>query len=677
MKLSNALKLFAKVFWGVSLPILFIALILNLFSKKTLLKSYEYLESEQITSNVKRTISYLNYEIDRISSATVDEASWDEAYSFIQSPSDDFISGNTVDLNESNLNFQLYLATSGENVFSEFLTPEQNSSVKFSPELYRKIVANREIWNHQNTNDHAAGLLIEGSRVHLIASRPILTSAGEGPVRGTLIFGRTLTDSLLDKWGEELDLKISLTHTEGNERENTSHPQSESIIKVLCRELIQGSHEIKTLSGSGVVTIAVTTPRKIIHQGENTIHSFLKVVNYSAVILSLALSLIISKWRLALQEKKSSQKNYQRLFESFNVPVLEVDFSRVFNALASLRSEGVECLESYLAENTDVARWLYNNMQIVRGNKVAYDFFEVERENENLLTTYLVPPMAMSGFLAMLSSFWNKEKSFCAEFLCTTSSEKTFPVIISMPVPNSFENAKNVPITIVDISTQKRNENLLLEANAFKSNLLMEVNHRVTNNLSAIHSMVSKVSYNVKHGCSVECGQEFKALEMRIFNLLTVHKMLSETQWQPLPADKLIAKIISETLGGMTIENVILEVTPTDIICESKYAHNLAVVFGELALNTAKYGSGKNVNLVVKVAIEKEEDLVVLKYSDNGPGFPQEVLGDKAEAFGQGLKMISGIIKVSMDGSISLFNDVGGNVNIKFAMQGQESDKWC
>jgi len=195
--------------------------------------------------------------------------------------------------------------------------------------------------------------------------------------------------------------------------------------------------------------------------------------------------------------------------------------------------------------------------------------------------------------------------------------------------------------------------------------LLMEVNHRVKNNLAAIMGIIHLEERRAGAEGSEVLRKALSEIESRVYTLAVVHSMLSGGQWRPLPLDGLIRQVIEGSFGVEGENKPLLRVAGASVLIDSSRAHNLALVVNELATNTLKHCKDRDpCEVAVNIGVEGGE--VLLTYRDNGPGFPEAMLEAEKTGWGAGLQLIRGIVTRSLGGSLTLDNDQGAKVVIRF-----------
>jgi two-component sensor histidine kinase len=200
-----------------------------------------------------------------------------------------------------------------------------------------------------------------------------------------------------------------------------------------------------------------------------------------------------------------------------------------------------------------------------------------------------------------------------------------------------------------------------------KGELLREVNHRVTNNLTAVLGLMT---FEQRHaqGDSGSTAAVLERLSQRIRGLLKVHRMLSQSQWAPVPVNELAGQIIRAVLNAAPWrQSAVVTIRPNAIKVSPRQAGNLAMVINELATNTVKYAGLTQDPVTIEFEAESGPEFIRLRYRDNGPGFPPEVLAKERSNIG--LKLVHDLVKHSLNGSMVLTNDHGAAATLHIALE--------
>ena len=197
-----------------------------------------------------------------------------------------------------------------------------------------------------------------------------------------------------------------------------------------------------------------------------------------------------------------------------------------------------------------------------------------------------------------------------------------------------------------------------------KARLLHEVNHRVKNNLAAIVGLLYIEQNHVKN--QPDCQSMVSDLIKRLEGLAAVHRLLSESQWAPLPLSEVAQQVIYSVVQTLPSDRrVVTTVSPArTVYVTPKQANSLAMVINELATNTVKYAVPTRPTVSIEVEIAQENNTILLEYRDNGPGFPVSTL--QTGQGNVGLYLIKNITQSDLHGDVSFQNEAGAVVTIRF-----------
>ncbi|MCK5116699.1 MAG: GAF domain-containing protein [Candidatus Aegiribacteria sp.] len=194
--------------------------------------------------------------------------------------------------------------------------------------------------------------------------------------------------------------------------------------------------------------------------------------------------------------------------------------------------------------------------------------------------------------------------------------------------------------------------------------LLKEVNHRVKNNLSEI---IGILYAQRRYASSNDDHDEFvQSLISRIRGLATVHDMLSSSGWKPLELTMLARRIINSAItNAPDTKKLKASISKTSIRVNPNQAHALALILNELVRNSLKHALAVRDSLKIKVRMRKRRaGRITLIYSDNGPGYPEEVLEHDRKNLG--LDLIQNLTIKNLQGDLTLQNDGGASAKIVF-----------
>jgi two-component sensor histidine kinase len=241
---------------------------------------------------------------------------------------------------------------------------------------------------------------------------------------------------------------------------------------------------------------------------------------------------------------------------------------------------------------------------------------------------------------------------------------------------------------VMDITARKNNyealralsqDNLHLLAQArrdseTKTLLLNEVNHRVKNNLTAIIGLLDLESNRVINSTD-DYRAVLKDLISRINGLATVHDILSSNQWSPVQLELFVQKIIDNASASSPIgHNITVEIMSQDrnLWINSRQATGLALILNELTTNTIQHAFADRDRGKITVTIRREEkstNRVRIRFADDGPGWPQEILDGTGGDVGMQVIRLSA--SSPLNGDVKFENHNGAVAIITFSIAPQ------
>jgi signal transduction histidine kinase/HPt (histidine-containing phosphotransfer) domain-containing protein len=130
-------------------------------------------------------------------------------------------------------------------------------------------------------------------------------------------------------------------------------------------------------------------------------------------------------------------------FARFDVAVIDQDFSRLFRAVQALKRDGVRNFRRYLAESEDRARDLAGKVRV---------------NNANAAALRMLGATSLAGIVRQLANIVDIAEAIFlgvagikrSEYLVTDGTP--IPIVYSLRIPRTEEEARRVPIVIMDLS---------------------------------------------------------------------------------------------------------------------------------------------------------------------------------------------------------------------------------
>ncbi|MCQ1539506.1 hypothetical protein FTO68_11010 [Methanocalculus taiwanensis] len=282
---------------------------LGFFSQSFMLEGFVDLEDEILLETIDRTVRAIDLERTYLRMTVVDWSMWDDTYYFVHGLDPDYSQRN---LQESvfeylNVQYMIFTGPDGGIVYArgyDSLTHENLDIPATLFVLHDHLVTtgSEEISGFYNTD---AGLV-------LVGVQPILLSSGDGPVAGTLLFGRQIDESWVSHISEQMGIPLALSIIEEEQF------QSAGLETEIYRDqdFIRGSRVIHDIFGDPLILLTVTQDRSIYQKGLLSYQSALIAIIGFGLISGVLLYLLIN--RSILEPKLCSHLGNKSSFSFFS-----------------------------------------------------------------------------------------------------------------------------------------------------------------------------------------------------------------------------------------------------------------------------------------------------------------------------------------------------------------------
>ena len=168
-------------------------------SQTILMDSFDKLDEQYSRENIKIVENALNEAINKIDSTTGDWAVWEDSYFFVTDHNQNFSDRYLDAVTNTNLkiNLMVYMDLSGKLVGSSAIDLQNQTEVPVS-RYFSQLSEKNILFQHQGVGSTTKGILLLPEGPMLLSSWPV-TDKGELPVGGTIILGRYLDESEIER----------------------------------------------------------------------------------------------------------------------------------------------------------------------------------------------------------------------------------------------------------------------------------------------------------------------------------------------------------------------------------------------------------------------------------------------------------------------------------------------
>jgi sensor domain CHASE-containing protein len=251
------------------------------FQRKIITASFSSVEEKESKSVTERVTALVESEIGNLESKTGDWSYWDDIYRFVKSQNQNFVEVNVQDEAMAQLDINIIVVGDSKNqvYYVKEIDLEKGEETEGGKIIAEELRQSKLLNLSQDfANNERSGIIITSQGLLLFATKPILTSARQGPAEGILLFGKFLdertTTEISTVAKRQIEIK-SLTDTSlpENFREAKTNIGNGSDIykKIISNDTLNIFSIIDDFQGNPVAIIKVEIGREYYLIGEKTI----------------------------------------------------------------------------------------------------------------------------------------------------------------------------------------------------------------------------------------------------------------------------------------------------------------------------------------------------------------------------------------------------------------------
>ena len=474
--------------------ITFIGLVIGMYvtSQAIVLNSFSQEEGKDVLRDMERVRGALADQLSALEGTTRDWAIWDDTYEYIEDRNDEYYNSNlSVDEAHSNnrLSLMLYVNSAGDIVHASAYDLYRQEKVPVPQSLMPHLSSTGILLSHADEDSGVSGVLSLPEGPMLVVSQPILTSSHEGPIRGSLIFGRFLDTPEIERLSKTTLYALTAYSTDDKalptdvrEALSVLSPEQAISVQPLSATSISGYVLLEDIYGKPALVLRADLPREIYQRGTQTmLYSMLALVTialvFATVITLLLERLVLSRLaRLStgVSQIASSGDLDMRLPLTGNdeITSLKRSINSMLEALNRFQHQLRASEERYrtLVETSPDAIILTDlEGKIVLANRRAAELYACESEDElvGMSGMSLVAPESSELLVESLSKVEEKGTVTSVECTLVGRDGTHFPAEVSITSVTDAHGKKVGHITIVRDITERKMLESQLEYQAF------------------------------------------------------------------------------------------------------------------------------------------------------------------------------------------------------------------
>lgn len=270
---------------------------LMLFSRMLILTGFRNLETEYAQQDVAHAWRYIEKDIKMLASIAGDWAQWDDTYAFVRDQNTRYIDSNLSSDTLANLDihFMLFVDPAGRLVHTTAIDPGKKEAAILPEGLWDQIRSKKALFEYPDSRQVGSGFFMFNHSPILVASHPIVPSNYKGTPRGTLVVGKYLDTSEINKIADDTGLSLSI-HATGDTTMSDDVKKAGSLISDKApvvtiprdKDIISGYMIRNDIQQNPGFILKIDIKRKIFKQGMNTWLYFNITVVFIGVFFILA-----------------------------------------------------------------------------------------------------------------------------------------------------------------------------------------------------------------------------------------------------------------------------------------------------------------------------------------------------------------------------------------------------
>ncbi|MCF7858324.1 MAG: PAS domain S-box protein [Candidatus Cloacimonetes bacterium] len=224
---------------------------------------------------------------------------------------------------------------------------------------------------------------------------------------------------------------------------------------------------------------------------------------------------------------------------------------------------------------------------------------------------------------------------------------------------------KALLVNLRDVTKRRKAEIKIQQNLKEKEIMLMEIHHRVKNNLQIISSMLKMQSAYIKDKDSLHY---FKDSQSRVKTMSLIHESLYQSEdLTHVNLDEYISKLIRQLQISFGSKKKDIKITTkiANIHWNINKTIPLGLLINEIVTNAYKFAFEDKTCGEIKILLNCQDDCCVLNITDNGISMPEEI--DIKDSSSLGLNLIQALVS-QLHGTMEFSRNKGTSYRIEFKL---------
>lgn len=266
--------------------------------------SFIVLEQHEAKKDLERCFEALRRESYHLDTFNHDWAAWDDTYQFVRDRNTDYVSSNLVAQTfiDNKLNLIYVCDEAGRVVWGEIRNVDTWQRMLLKEFPAESLPPTHPLLLHDNVYSAIAGVFTTEYKPMLVSSRPIVTTNNEGPIRGTLIMGRFLSEDSVQTLVEQTRVNFRLWPIAGHaipeaQREvlNDISDDQPVLISDNDNNLLFVYATFPDIQDNAALLVRADTPKEISAKGAAALRFALLSILVGGIVILLVLFVLLQR----------------------------------------------------------------------------------------------------------------------------------------------------------------------------------------------------------------------------------------------------------------------------------------------------------------------------------------------------------------------------------------------
>jgi diguanylate cyclase (GGDEF)-like protein/PAS domain S-box-containing protein len=283
-----------KTLLSISLAFLALIAVLYVALSHILLNGFLAVEEASARENVQRVRRVLEADIETLDRVASDWGGWNDTYTYVQGENPGYkdVGLNDQTLAQLDINLVAYINRDGRTVYATGFDFATGKKKPVPQGIAKHLTPGSWLLRHPTVSSARTGILSLPQGPMLVASRPILTSKKQGPIQGTIVFGRWLDAAELKRLSELTHFALRVEMLNGSRSPVSANSV---VVQPLNEETLGGYTLVNDVYNKPALLLQVAMPREIYQQGQVSLRYLLLSLLAAGVLFTLTTLLLLEK----------------------------------------------------------------------------------------------------------------------------------------------------------------------------------------------------------------------------------------------------------------------------------------------------------------------------------------------------------------------------------------------